>query len=190
MKRRKRYEKGFWRLFKNIKTSRSKKLEIMLSELGKRFFKAPASTKYHNSFRGGLLIHSVSTTEILLKLLEAVREEISVRELESYTLVGLFHDLGKIGSKNKNLYLEAETWQKNKGQNYVWNTDLSNLSHPVRSLYLLSQYYIPLTEDEYHSIMYHQGAYTSSGKDIRFHFSEMCLLLHFADVYSAFTGEK
>ena len=191
MKRLKKYEKRFWLLFKNVKTSRRKKLREMVKDLESRFFTAPASTRYHNSFTGGLLIHSVTVTEIALRFLREVRPDgISESEKESFTLVGLFHDLGKIGSIDKDLYLESETWQKERGQNYTYNVNLGNLQHQVRSLYLLQKYKIPLTEDEYHSILFHEGAFTSWGKDIRYKFSEMCWLIHSADVYSAFFLEK
>jgi len=56
---------------------------------------SPASTKYHLNKEGGLLEHSVGVAETLLQLRAALAPEISE---ESCVIVGLFHDIGKVGT--------------------------------------------------------------------------------------------
>jgi 23S rRNA maturation-related 3'-5' exoribonuclease YhaM len=63
---------------------------------------SPASTKYHLNKEGGLLEHSVGVAETLLQLRAALAPEISE---ESCVIVGLFHDIGKVGMPGKPYYL-------------------------------------------------------------------------------------
>ena len=55
---------------------------------------APASVKHHLSEEKGLLKHSVGVTKTLLKIRELLAPQLSE---ESCVIVGLFHDVGKIG---------------------------------------------------------------------------------------------
>ena len=62
------------------------------------FFTAPASTKYHSNFEGGLCFHSLNVYKRFINLLkneygENWQDNIS---LESATIIALFHDLCKI----------------------------------------------------------------------------------------------
>src|SRR4030042_4595373 len=66
---------------------------------------SPASTKYHLNKEGGLLEHSVGVAETLLKLREILAPEISE---ESCVIVGLLHDVGKIGMPGKPRYLKND----------------------------------------------------------------------------------
>jgi len=58
------------------------------------YFEAPASTRFHLSVKGGLLIHSVCVTELALRIHEIVPIECP----RSFILAaGLLHDIGKCG---------------------------------------------------------------------------------------------
>ena len=58
------------------------------------YFKAPASTKYHLSVEGGLLIHSVCVTELALR----IHETLPIKCPRPFILTaGLLHDVGKCG---------------------------------------------------------------------------------------------
>ena len=63
---------------------------------------SPASTKYHLNIEGGLLQHSVSATETLLRIKETLSPVISD---ESCIITGLFHDVGKVGMPGKPYYV-------------------------------------------------------------------------------------
>ena len=58
------------------------------------FFTAPASTKYHGNYEGGLLNHSRMVTEYLLALTQA--NHLTWKNPRSPYIVGMFHDLCKI----------------------------------------------------------------------------------------------
>jgi 23S rRNA maturation-related 3'-5' exoribonuclease YhaM len=63
---------------------------------------SPASTRFHLAEEQGLLKHSVGVTETLLRLRKSLVPETSE---ESCVIVGLFHDVGKLGMPGKPLYL-------------------------------------------------------------------------------------
>ena len=63
----------------------------LLDERG--FFDAPASTKYHGNYIGGLFDHSLEVTHALLELTE--RLNLHWDRKESPYIVGMFHDLCK-----------------------------------------------------------------------------------------------
>lgn len=60
----------------------------------KGFFSAPASTKYHGNYEGGLFDHSLSVAKHLVGLTERLR--LKWKDCRSPYLVGIFHDLCKI----------------------------------------------------------------------------------------------
>lgn len=69
--------------------------------VAKKFLTAPASTKYHHSYPGGLLEHSIEVACIVNNI-ELYR---SATEKELATVAALFHDLGKIRSYDDNGYM-------------------------------------------------------------------------------------
>ena len=82
----------FLRLYtENIKRVGSGKLLDWLEDSD--FFTAPASTRFHGNYEGGLCEHSVNVWEELVRLLKAYPE---VRvTAETATIVTLLHDLCK-----------------------------------------------------------------------------------------------
>jgi 23S rRNA maturation-related 3'-5' exoribonuclease YhaM len=111
-----------------------------------QFFVSPASTKYHGSFKGGLLEHSVNVYRkfyeecILLNLLD------TKIELRSIIISSLLHDLCKI-----NMY------KLNNFKKYVYNITHFG-SHSSLSLNIIKKY-IKLLPIEETLIMYHMGYY-------------------------------
>ncbi len=95
---------------------------------------APASTRFHLSEEKGLLKHSVSVAENLLHLRDNLAPEIPD---ESCVIVGLFHDVGKVGMPGKPYYLPNpnEEQAKSKGIRYIVNSDLVHIDLATRSLY-------------------------------------------------------
>ena len=136
---------------------------------------APASIRYHNSFEGGLLDHSVRVCENLLEIKALWAPEISD---ESCVITGLFHDVGKIGSPKNPRYL------KNNAGYYTYNKDQIEMSIAHRSLYLVSKY-INLTEEEAQAILYHDGQYIDDNKVIAHKENRLTLLITFADTWAA-----
>lgn len=123
-----------------------------LVEMG--FFTAPASTKYHLAYEGGLFDHSYNVTYALLELTKQCG--IRWQRPASPYIIGMFHDLCKCDQyriDNTTPYVVGEPtrWQHNP------NTPLKG--HGDKSVMLLSQFY-KLTEEEIMCIRYHMGAFT------------------------------
>ena len=68
--------------------------EVKKDLLDKGFFTAPASTKYHGNYEGGLFDHSYMVAHYLKKLTEECR--LDWQNPRSPLLVGMFHDLCKM----------------------------------------------------------------------------------------------
>ncbi|MDO8725736.1 MAG: HD domain-containing protein, partial [Candidatus Methanoperedens sp.] len=115
---------------------------------------SPASTKYHLNKEGGLLEHSIGVAETLLQLRVALAPEISE---EICVIVGLFHDIGKVGMPGKPYYL-PELKDGMPTGSYTINPEIVAMGLSLRSLYLVSQY-IPLSDAEAQAIAYHDGMY-------------------------------
>lgn len=113
-----------------------------LKELG--FFTAPASTKYHGAYEGGLFDHSLEVTVSLLELTEKLG--LKWERPESPYIVGMFHDLCK-----------CEKYIKD-GDSYTYNPDIILTGHGEKSVIML-QKYIQLTDEEIACIRWHMGAF-------------------------------
>jgi hypothetical protein len=135
---------------------------------------SPASTKYHLSEEKGLLKHSVGVTKTLLKLRELLTPHLSE---ESCVIVGLFHDVGKVGMPGSPRYLK-------QGDRFVYNIDQVEMQIAQRSLYLVSKY-IPLSDEEAQAILYHDGQYILENRCIAHKECPLTLLLTFADTWTA-----
>lgn len=122
------------------------------------FFTAPASTRYHGSYEGGLLEHSLNVYECLCdyvkhsKFCKKYGFEFSE---ESLAIVALLHDVCKT-----NFY---KTEMRNVKKDGVWvpvpyYTIEDNLpyGHGEKSVYILSGF-MKLSRDEAFAIRYHMG---------------------------------
>jgi len=149
---------------------------------------SPASTRFHLSEEQGLLKHSVGVTETLLRFRETLAPAITE---ESCVIVGLFHDVGKLGMPGKPLYLpnDNEWLVKNRAIRYKINTDVVVMGLAVRSLYLVTRY-ITLSDAEAQAIAYHDGQYIDDNKTIAHKEEPLTLLVHWADYWTAHIYEE
>lgn len=135
-----------------------KLLEYLLSSQSD-FFIAPASTRFHGSYEGGLLEHSVNVYYCLKDYLERAR----VRELynldytdESIAIVSLLHDLCKVNcyvKGTRNVKDKAGVWQQ--VPTYEYSDDMP-YGHGEKSVYIISGF-LRLTREEAFAIRYHMG---------------------------------
>lgn len=122
------------------------------------FFTAPASTKYHGNYEGGLLEHSYMVTKYLLTLTQD--NHLIWRKARSPFIVGMFHDLCKIDQyRHPASRLIADGVPVMDSFKWEYNPDTLLKGHGDKSVMLLSQFYT-LTEEEIMCIRYHMGAYT------------------------------
>jgi hypothetical protein len=149
---------------------------------------SPASTRFHLCEEGGLLKHSVGVAETLLKFREFLAPEISE---ESCVIVGLFHDVGKLGMPGKPLYIpnDNEWMAQKRGIKFKVNPDVVSMGLAVRSLYLVA-IYIPLTDAEAQAIAYHDGQYIDDNKVIAHKEEPLTLLVHWADYWTVHIYEE
>jgi hypothetical protein len=123
------------------------------------FFTAPASTRYHGAYAGGLAEHSVNVYECLKAYLERQR----VHDLygmeysdETIALVALLHDVCKIGcykTSTRNVKDENGVWQKVPF--YTFDDPLP-YGHGEKSVYIVSGF-MRLTREEAFAIRFHMG---------------------------------
>ena len=143
---------------------------------------APASTRFHLPHAGGLIIHSINVARTLLRLRDELAPEISE---ESCVIVGLYHDVGKVGMPEQPYYLPnpSEWHVRNRGVNYVVNQDLVHMDIATRSLFLLAQH-IPLTDEEAQAIRYHDGQYIDENRSVAHRECRLTRLVQYADNWS------
>ncbi len=124
------------------------------------FFSAPASTKWHGAFPGGLYDHSKAVFDALTFLTE--RLNLTWQRPESPFIIGMFHDLCKVDQyrevvdePGKVMFGEFEP--KGREVHYEW-ADPFVKGHGDKSVMYLS-HLMRLTEEEMFCIRYHMGAF-------------------------------
>ncbi len=177
--------------------------------LNSSFFIDPASTKYHESYAGGLCEHTLKVYDALSDLVYLFNPDFTHMSIAT---VSLLHDICKVGVyketyKNVKSYdekdvLAAEKWKvkhDNLGD-FVWVSektylfeDSLPLGHGEKSLYLASKF-LTLLDDEALAIRYHMGAWDlddKRGLSNAFEKSPLTVLLHMADTQATYlTGDR
>jgi len=126
----------------------------ILSHLG--FFTAPASTKYHGAYEGGLFDHSLEVAKQLVNLTEKLG--LTWERPESPYIVGMFHDLCKCDN-----YLLHPGNDVVSHAHYVYNPDIIIPGHGEKSVIMYLKYDY-LTDEEIACIRWHMGAYEKDPK--------------------------
>ena len=175
---------------KNKVITRKKDFDAFISMLEKdtSWLTSPASTRFHLNYEGGLLEHSVGVAETLLKFRAALAPELSE---ESCVIVGLLHDVGKIGMPGKPRYHKNENqWEiKNRDMTYIVNPEEVYMGLAARSIYIIVKY-MPLSDAEAQAILYHDGQYVESNREVAHKEEPLTLLLHWADYWTAHIYEE
>lgn len=121
------------------------------------FFKAPASTRYHGNYEGGLLEHSLNVYNLLKeKLLHKPYLDIVNVSDETIIIVSLLHDLCKANYYTvdyRNKKNEDGIWVK---EPYYTVNDTIPYGHGEKSVMMISKF-IDLTLEEMYAIRWHMG---------------------------------
>ena len=160
------------------------------------FFTAPASTKYHCAFEGGLCLHSILTYKRLLTNIQHEYKENWEQKYshETIAVCGLLHDLCKIEYYRqdfKNVKIDGEWLQ----QPYYLYEEKLPYGHGEKSVYIINGF-IRLTREEALAINWHMGGFDCRVKGGSFSISEafakypLTLFLHIADLQSTYVDEK
>ncbi|MBQ7028171.1 MAG: hydrolase [Ruminococcus sp.] len=145
----------------NIKRKGADKLLEYLQKSD--FFTAPSSTRFHGSYEGGLVRHSVNVYHCLKDYLSRPR----TKELygmdysdETIAIVSLLHDVCKINFYTvdyRNRKNDRGEWEKVP---YYTINDAMPYGHGEKSVYVLSGFFYGddrLTREEAFAIRYHMG---------------------------------
>lgn len=142
-----------------------------LDELG--FYEAPASTRFHGSYPGGLLQHSLNVYDEAMKIREAqisLVPEIEARLPEdSVAIAALLHDVCKA-----EVYKVVEKFRKDSDGHWekykTYGVDYSDfpLGHGEKSVIRLLRWGLEMKEDEILAIRWHM-----SGFDLAFQSPEI-----------------
>jgi len=124
------------------------------------FFTAPASTRYHGAYEGGLAAHSVNVHHCLVDYLDRARVK-DVYKLEyaeeSAAIVALLHDICKVDvyKKSTRNVKNEQTGQWEKVPCYNFEDNLP-YGHGEKSVYMISGF-MRLTREEAMAIRWHMG---------------------------------
>ena len=184
----------FIQIFKsNIKRDGGDELLNFL--INSDFFSAPASTKFHSAFNGGLCYHSLLAYKRFVKILkdefgENWTDNIS---LESATIIGLLHDICKVNfykEEMRNVKVNGE-WVK---QPYFTTVDSLPYGHGEESVYIISGF-MKLTREEAMAINWHMGGFDMRVKGGSYSISDAfyayptSFLFHIADMEATYLDE-
>lgn len=144
------------------------------------FFKAPSSTRFHGSWEGGLVEHSLKVYEIL---------KTKTEDSDSVKIIALLHDICKVNfykTDYRNAKNEQGVWEKVP---YYTIEDTIPYGHGEKSVMMISEF-IKLTPEERYAIRWHMGftepkeLYTTIGQAYKKY--PIALLVHEADLEATY----
>ncbi len=171
----------FIRLFKEYITRPGSEALLEYIE-GTDFFEAPASTRYHGNYRGGLVEHSLNVLECMATSFD-----------ESTVIVSLLHDLCKANFYKidyRNVKQPDGSWVRMPY--YTIEDALPIGNHGDKSVFII-QRFMPLHDHEIAAIRYHMGGFSEGDKN---NFSLVCekypltVHLHIADMQATYLHDK
>lgn len=198
-------KKTFIELVKSIQ--RPGHIDKLLEKLeSSDFYIAPASSKYHAAYKGGLVDHSLNVYYNLCSLIK--NKHIEDYDEDAIKIVALFHDISKMNYyepyyMNKKVYKDNGTKSDNLGR-FEWESveayktkDAEDRfilgNHAENSAYMISKY-LNLHAEEYSAILNHMGScdnhmFYGDNYATAFGRYKLAALLHVADMISTFVDE-
>lgn len=155
------------------------------------FYNAPASTRWHENFRGGLLLHSLIVAARIIEL-SAMTVYVNKIHLEDAILCALVHDWCKINKYEQYMKNQKneETNQWEKVPAYKYREEIMvPLGHGEASMYIAMKMF-NLSQEEAVAIRHHMSVW---GEQTSYELNDLqyanenyplCLLLQFADQLS------
>lgn len=153
-------------LAEKLRTTGRKGVDEVLKKLYKEhnFFEAPASSAFHLNEPGGLVQHSINVYEAAMRVRElvlATKPELADRLTEeSVTIAALLHDVCK-----SDIYHLKDKFRKDANgrwetyQGYEVDYSRFPMGHGEKSVIMLLQMGLELTEDEMMAIRWHMSAW-------------------------------
>jgi len=144
-----------WNTYKTILTRlEDKNINSLLEDLGQRLCLAPANSnnKQYGCYPGGIVITSTK----LAKAMQALNEfHGSKVDIKSVYKIGLLHDIGRLGTMTQDWLLAQDSdWHREKlGNEFKINFELPKMSHLQRTMFILNQFQVKLTEEEFFALV-------------------------------------
>ena len=139
-----------------LKSTKREGIDEIINFLEKTdFFKAPASTRFHGNYEGGLLEHSMKVYEILKYKVKKSVIDINVSD-DTLIIVALLHDICKANYYKvdfRNAKNERGEWEKVP---YYTVDDTIPYGHGEKSVMMITEY-MKLTSEEKYCIRWHMG---------------------------------
>lgn len=107
------------------------------------FFDAPASTKFHSSFKGGLVEHSYKVYQLMSDMVKRLN---ILASDDTIFFCCILHDICKVGA-----YLRTDTG------GYYWNSEQPK-GHATLSIERI-KLFVSMSSEEEDIIRYHMGLY-------------------------------
>ena len=123
------------------------------------FFTAPASTRFHAAYEGGLVEHSLNVYRIMMKKHFVEGED----DPESAAICTLLHDICKAGFYEvsfRNRKNDAGVWEKVP---YYTINDKFPYGHGEKSVFLIERF-MRLKNEEAVAIRWHMGGFDDAAK--------------------------
>lgn len=163
-------------------------IENLMEYLAKHdFYTAPASTRFHESYAGGLVDHSLKVYDQLKKLIKCY--DLDVPE-ETIAIIALFHDVCKVDCYETSMrnVKDPQTGSWHQEPYYTFNEKRKFGGHGSKSVFIV-QNYIKITFDEATAINCHMGP---DGSDYScmdaYRDNPLAFLLHAADMAATIPG--
>ena len=156
-----------------------------------RILTAPASTRFHAAYEGGLLDHSLNVYNVLI----SKHFNPETDDLESYTIVSLLHDLCKAGfykTELRNRKNDRGEWEKVP----VYAVDDQfPYGHGEKSVFLIERF-MRLRTEEAIAVRWHMGGFDESVKGGSFALAHafekypLAVKLHLSDLEATYLHES
>lgn len=150
------------------------------------FFTAPASTRFHGAYEGGLLEHSLNVHMAFENIVQRLIFDFSI-DKDSVTIAALLHDICKA-----NTYKVAKRWRKDKQNKWEqYDTyefdELEPMGHGEKSVMILMSLGLKLTASEMYMIRWHMGGFDENKKAISNAMTKHpeIVLMHSADLIAS-----
>jgi len=166
-----------WEMYRAIVNAtfptRKDALNKMYDDFEDRIALMPASSiaHFHNAFAGGYVDHIlrvIDCTKALYVTWKSMGADMSGYTEEEMIFAAMHHDLGKIGfpgDGNEVYQVETSDWhRKNQNKMYKHNENIPFSMVPDLSIWLLQEYDVKMSWNEYQAIKIHDGMYDDSNK--------------------------
>lgn len=191
------YKAEFLRIYKeNVKREGAEKLlDYLLNKSD--FFTAPASTRFHSAYEGGLCEHSVKCYyRFSMNLQNEYEDEDEIPiSAESIAIIALLHDVCKTNYykvEYRNVKNEMGEWEKKP---YYGVDDQMPYGHGEKSVYMIGGF-MRLTREEAMAINWHMGGFdsrviggSSSSLSNAFYKYKTAFIFHISDAQATYLDE-